>query len=135
MFTAIQYEPESDSDDEEYEDTDEEDLHWRERQRRLLQDSDDEEGEGPSDGGSDSSRGKRRRLDENGNEIADPERVDRNGMPKRLSKKQKSIHQTRIQRYYASGTWYGQSVAGMMYTLATLLRRADNDYLWWVENH
>lgn len=87
-----------------------------------------------SDGGSDSSRGKRRRLDENGNEIADPEgsQVQRRngGLPKRMSKKQKGIHQTRIQRYYASGTWYGQSVAGMMYTLATLLRRADNDYLW-----
>jgi cell division control protein 45 len=126
-----QYEPDTDSDDEEYEDTDDEDLHWRERQRKLLQDSDEEEGgDGYSDGGgSHSSRGKRRRLDENGNEIADDAAGAARG-PKRLSKRQKGIHTTRIQKYYASGTWYGQSVAGMMYTLATLLRRADNDYLW-----
>lgn len=123
-----QYEPDTDSEDE-YEDTDDEDLHWRERQRRLLEDSDESDSDRSEDDGNGSdgsSRGKRRRLDAEGNEVANGE----SKKPKRLSRRKKLLHQTRIQKYYAAGTWYGESVAGQMYTLATVLRRSDNDYLW-----
>jgi cell division control protein 45 len=30
-----------------------------------------------------------------------------------------------------SGTWYGQSAAGIVYILATALERVDNDLLWY----
>jgi cell division control protein 45 len=130
-----QYEPESDS-EEEYEDTDDEDLNWRARQRKLLADSDDESSSSHSgdenDPDSDSSRGKRRRLDENGNEIANGPTDPKHRLPKRMSRRKKQLHINRIKKYYAAGTSYGQSVAGQVYVLATLLRRADNDYLWCV---
>ena len=118
-------------------------------------DEDDEEnGDGSEDdegrSTSSSSRGKRRRLDEDGNEVESggensrpnrkitngkkskkkKKRLQEDGQPKRLSRRRKQLHQTRIQKYYASGTWYGQSVSGQLYILATLLRRSDNDYLW-----
>lgn len=63
-------------------------------------------------------------MDEDGNEM--PQKA------KRLSKRKKQLYQNRIQRYYAAGTSYGHSVACQMYTLATLLRRTDNDHLWWI---
>lgn len=108
-------------------------MRWRERQRRLLADSDDEDGSGS---GSETSRGKRRRLDEDGNEIDDSGHLSSNGINgkggkhKPMSKRQKQLYNNRIKKHYEAGTWYGQSVAGQMYTLAILMRRADNDYLW-----
>jgi hypothetical protein len=36
----------------------------------------------------------------------------------------------RLGKYYASGTWHGQSAASTIYVLATILERVDNDFLW-----
>ena len=35
-----------------------------------------------------------------------------------------------IQQYYQSGSFYGMSVANMIYTLASQLGRSCNDFLW-----
>lgn len=124
MFSLLrqtQYEPESDSEDE-AEDSEDEDLRWRERQRRMLEDSEDEDGE-RSDGSSSSSRDKRRRVDEVGNEIM-------YNKPKRLPREKKLKFQNKIRKYYAAGTWHGQSIAGQLYVLASEVRREDNDLLW-----
>lgn len=34
------------------------------------------------------------------------------------------------QKHYNGGIWHGQSASGIVYVLATLLERADNDLLW-----
>lgn len=40
------------------------------------------------------------------------------------------FHQQRINKYYTSGTSYGQGAACTIYILATQLERVDNDLLW-----
>ena len=52
------------------------------------------------------------------------------GQPKRLTRNARDAHYDRIDRYYASGTSWGMSVAQSIYLLATVLERADNDLLW-----
>lgn len=41
----------------------------------------------------------------------------------------------RLEKYYMSGTWYGQSASGTVYILATALERVDTDLLWCVLNN
>ena len=36
----------------------------------------------------------------------------------------------RLEKYYSSGSWHGQSAASTIYILATILERVDNDFLW-----
>ena len=40
------------------------------------------------------------------------------------------LHIQKVDKYYVAGTWHGQSAAGTVYILATLLERVDNDFLW-----
>ena len=51
-------------------------------------------------------------------------------MARREARKQRMINERIIEKHYTSGTWYGQSVAGTIYVLATLLERVDNQMLW-----
>lgn len=48
-----------------------------------------------------------------------------------MSRKERKQHRSKLDRYHRAGTFYGQSVAGQMYILATLLQRTDNDTLWY----
>ena len=50
-------------------------------------------------------------------------------MPKAI----KNAHYTRLQKYYEAGTHHGMSAAQTIYLLATVLERADNDLLWYVD--
>ena len=98
-----QYEPESDSDDS---DADSDgDL-----PRRRRADSDDED---------EDRANKRRRLDGEGGSD-----------PQRMSRKQRRTLNARINKYYNSGTYHGQSIANLVFLLATMLDRVDNDILW-----
>ncbi|KAH9180579.1 CDC45-like protein [Lactarius sanguifluus] len=62
------------------------------------------------------SRGKRRRVDD--------------GRHPRVSREQRDQYYALLDKYYMSGTSYGQSAAGIVYILATILERVDNDLLW-----
>ncbi|KDR81482.1 hypothetical protein GALMADRAFT_89457 [Galerina marginata CBS 339.88] len=48
----------------------------------------------------------------------------------RISPEEYEGYQKRLHRYYSTGTSHGQSAASTIYILATLLGRADNDFLW-----
>ncbi|KAA8914495.1 CDC45 family [Sphaerosporella brunnea] len=39
-------------------------------------------------------------------------------------------HESTIQKYYSQGTWYGEPVSSLLYSLAADLGREDNDILW-----
>lgn len=47
-----------------------------------------------------------------------------------MSRDQRDSYDARIAKHYNSGTHYGQSTAGTIYILATVLERVDNDLLW-----
>jgi len=112
--------------------------------KRRVADSDDEELD--SDGEPRRKGKKRQRFDEDGNAIDDVSLLlctllssglyscmqEEEGQPKRLSRKERKQHKSKLDRYHRAGTFYGQSVAGQMYILATLLQRTDNDALWYV---
>ncbi|KAI0065481.1 CDC45-like protein [Artomyces pyxidatus] len=109
-WETLAYEPEPDSD----EDSEEEDL-------PEDQEEDDEYEAGSASGkrrslGEGRSPGKRRRLD-----------ADR---PPRISREQRDQYHARLDKHYLSGTWFGQSAAGTVYILATVLERVDNNLLW-----
>lgn len=44
------------------------------------------------------------------------------------------MHRARLDKYERAGYSYGQSTAGMVYILATVLERVDNDFLWSVRH-
>ena len=48
-----------------------------------------------------------------------------------MSREQRDQYYALLDKYYMSGTWYGQSAAGIVYILATTLERVDNDLLWY----
>jgi len=52
--------------------------------------------------------------------------------PPRASREQRDEYFALLDKYYMSGTWCGQSAAGIVYILATALERVDNDLLWYV---
>ncbi|KAK2467021.1 hypothetical protein APHAL10511_001279 [Amanita phalloides] len=111
-WEALQFEPEPDSDDGGESD---EDL--------LAEDDDNDDGEYSGSGrkrksgsGDDSRGSKKQRLSE---------------MPsKHMSQEERDEHLQRLDKYYMSGTYYGQSASGTIYILATVLERTDNDLLW-----
>lgn len=39
-------------------------------------------------------------------------------------------HQSVLKEYYAQGSWYGEPISGLLYSLASDLGREDNDLLW-----
>jgi cell division control protein 45 len=45
---------------------------------------------------------------------------------------ERDLHASRLEKYYMSGTWHGQSASSTMYILATALERVDNELLWLV---
>ncbi|KAJ3158100.1 hypothetical protein HDU86_003052 [Geranomyces michiganensis] len=45
-------------------------------------------------------------------------------------RRRRKDHQRAIAEYYAEGAYYGLSVTGMWYTVASQLGRASNDFLW-----
>jgi cell division control protein 45 len=47
-----------------------------------------------------------------------------------MLKEDRDEHLQRMDKYYMSGTYYGQSASGAIYILATVLERTDNDLLW-----
>jgi cell division control protein 45 len=47
-----------------------------------------------------------------------------------MTRDERDLYAARLQKHYMTGTWYGQSAAGTMYILATVLERVDNDLLW-----
>lgn len=49
---------------------------------------------------------------------------------KRVSREQKDVYRAILTRYYHRGTGLGMSVAGMIFTLAEALGRAENEGLW-----
>ncbi|XP_006458240.1 hypothetical protein AGABI2DRAFT_199684 [Agaricus bisporus var. bisporus H97] len=110
-WEALEYEPLPDSDDE-YSDEE-------------YEDHDSDEQEENSDPENSRKRGmsteprsrKRRRLDDD-------------NQPQRMSREDHDQHVARLNKYYLGGTWYGQSVSSTIYTLATLMERVDNDFLW-----
>lgn len=123
-----------------------------------LQEASDSELDEDKDepGGSPSSRAKRRRMQttadsEVGHECSNsesegligvqfttaPSNMHR-GRQKRLSKsprkkvsrEQKNVYRAILSRYYNRGTGLGMSVAGIMFVLAEVLGRAENEGLW-----
>jgi len=48
-----------------------------------------------------------------------------------MSREQRDLHSARLEKHYMAGTWYGQSAAGTIYILATVLERIDNELLWY----
>lgn len=48
-----------------------------------------------------------------------------------MSREQRDQYLVLLDKYYMSGTWYGQSAAGIVYILATTLERVDNELLWY----
>ena len=48
-----------------------------------------------------------------------------------MSGEERDQYYASLDKYYMSGTWYGQSAAGIVYLLATALERVDNDLLWY----
>ena len=52
-----------------------------------------------------------------------------------MSLDEREEHLRQLDKYYMSGTSYGQSASGTIYVLASALERADNDLLWYVDCH
>lgn len=119
-------------DDEEDYDLDEEDA----------DNSDDEyDGEGRSSGkrqslgdGDSTSRAKRRRVDREVRSLVScSEHPCPKIVPQSRRKRRDEYHEyhDRVGKHYG-GTHHGQSAAGIIYILATVLERVDNDLLWCV---
>ncbi|KAI0256730.1 CDC45-like protein [Lactifluus subvellereus] len=86
--------------------------------------------EDSADEGSQSPSRKRRSLSDGGRSGSKRRRMDDDQRPPRVSKEQRDQYYALLDKYYMSGTWYGQSAAGIVYILATALERVDNDLLW-----
>ncbi|KXN90547.1 Protein TSD2 [Leucoagaricus sp. SymC.cos] len=113
-WEALEYEPLPDSDDEYSGESDEEESDGLEYEGDS-ETEDSRKRRHPRE----PRRGKRRRLNE-----------DDNNAPQQMTREEHDYHVARLNKYYLGGTWYGQSVSSTMYTLATILERIDNDFLW-----
>lgn len=49
-----------------------------------------------------------------------------------MTREEHQRHFARVHKYYNMGSYHGQSAAGTIYILATVLERVDNDLLWCV---
>ncbi|TBU65661.1 CDC45-like protein [Dichomitus squalens] len=117
-WETLTYAPEEDSD---------EDSDFDSEEEEAEEDEDDDQ-EGYDDGQSSASQPRKRKsLEEGGRRRGKRRRVDE---PARLSREERAQHESRLIKYYRSGTWHGQSAAGTMYLLATVLERVDPDLLW-----
>ncbi|KAJ7837015.1 CDC45-like protein [Mycena olivaceomarginata] len=114
-WEALTYEPLPDSDD------DNSDSDSEEERPRDDDDDDDEEYE--------QNAGKRRSLGEGDRTREKRQRVDKE-RPRRMTRDEHEMYSARLEKHYMAGTWHGQSAAGAIYVLATVLERVDNELLW-----
>jgi cell division control protein 45 len=49
---------------------------------------------------------------------------------RRKARRIRRKHEDTVERYYAQGTWYGEPISSLLYSLAADLGREDNDILW-----
>ncbi|KAI0082764.1 CDC45-like protein [Panus rudis PR-1116 ss-1] len=115
-WEVLTYEPEPDSD---------EDSDLDDPEEEPTEDEDEDEY------GANTPSGKRRSLGDGGRSSPKRRRLDR---PKRISREERDRYAAKLEKYYMSGTWYGQSASGTMYILATAIERVDNDLLWRVSS-
>ncbi|KAI0302062.1 CDC45 family [Russula brevipes] len=116
---------------------DEERRAWETLNNDPEPDSDESSDDGSSEDMPEDSAGegvqspsrKRRSLDDGGKSPIKRKRFDDDRRP-RVSREQRDKYYALLDKYYMSGTWYGQSAAGIVYLLATALERVDNDLLW-----
>ncbi|KZV71906.1 CDC45-like protein [Peniophora sp. CONT] len=111
---------------EDYDPSDEEDD--------LLDEEEDEEEEEEEEDREDDEDGmgsptRKRRARGSPNRARKRRRPDkeRAGLPTR---DEMDMHRARLDKYERAGYSYGQSTAGTVYILATMLERVDNDFLW-----
>ncbi|KAJ7445701.1 CDC45-like protein [Mycena galericulata] len=114
-WEALTYEPLPDSDDENS-DSDSEGEPERDEENEDDEDYEQRSGKRRSLGDGDRAAGKRQRVDKE--------------RPQRMTRDQHEIYSARLEKHYMAGTWHGQSAAGTIYILATVLERVDNDLLW-----
>lgn len=50
--------------------------------------------------------------------------------PNRLTQDEREFYASVVEKYYMEGTFYGQAASSIVYILATVLTRTDNDLLW-----
>ncbi|KAI0273656.1 CDC45-like protein [Gloeopeniophorella convolvens] len=113
-WVTLAYEPEPDSDESSDDD--------------LPEDMSEGSGGEDEDGDGSPSR-KRRSVGEGSKTPSKRRRLEPDRRP-RVSREERDQHHARLDKHYMSGTWSGQSVAGIVYLLATALERVDNDLLW-----
>ncbi|KAH7107552.1 CDC45-like protein [Auriculariales sp. MPI-PUGE-AT-0066] len=121
-FETLMAHPE-DSDEDSDSDTERDQEMAEDEEGSVLVGDSDDEGSATSSGkrrrtGGDrpSPRGKRRRISEE--------------HPQRLSRDERDMHSERLEKHYSMGTWHGQATSGVVYALAVMLDRVDNDILW-----
>ncbi|KAF9001890.1 CDC45 family [Cyathus striatus] len=114
-WEALQYEPEtfdSDNSDDSEHDYEEDDVNPNDDSDG--DESDDEPKKRKSTSRDDRNSRKRRRIND----------------AHRMPREERLRFSQRLAKHYMSGVWHGQSVSGVVYVLATILERADNDFLW-----
>ncbi|KAJ7197149.1 CDC45-like protein [Mycena pura] len=114
-WEALTYEPLPGSDDESDSEEEAEDVD-------PPEDDDDDEYE--------HTGGKRRSLGDGDRSAGKRQRVNGEDRPRRMTRDEHEMYSVRLEKYYMAGTWHGQSAAGTMYILATVLERVDNELLW-----
>ncbi|PLW12284.1 hypothetical protein PCANC_08198 [Puccinia coronata f. sp. avenae] len=119
-FEAIRFMPDSDSENSD-EDSSEDELGMGYGRRDDDDDEDDEDEQSDEDEspGSDQERSDKRKK-----------RKKKSRKPAGLTKRERHRFRARLQKYYDSGTYFGQSVACQIYLLVTLKSAEDNELLW-----
>ncbi|KAG5645924.1 hypothetical protein DXG03_005071 [Asterophora parasitica] len=119
-FEVVTFEPDYVSDDEDDDDTDPVSA----TEDEAEDDNDNEYGD------RDVASGKRRSIGHGDSKPVKRRRTSRD-RPKRMTRDEYERHQDRVAKYYMQGSFHGQSAAGTVYILATVLERVDNDLLWY----
>lgn len=129
-WEALMFEPEPDSDEED-DSEDEPEFDEDEDQEDDYEESGSPSGKRRSLGDGD-RKGKRRKVDEDVSvtTFSPYSNADTLQRPQRMSRDERDAHSSRLEKHYMAGTWYGQSAAGTIYILATVLERVDNELLW-----
>ncbi|KAJ7090295.1 CDC45-like protein [Mycena belliarum] len=114
---------------------------WEALTYEPLPDSEEDDSESESDGEGEPARGdedeeeyeqssgKRRSLGDGDRIAGKRQRIDKE-RPRRMTRDEHDMHSARLEKHYMAGTWHGQSAAGTIYILATVLERVDNELLW-----
>ncbi|KZT42017.1 cell division control protein 45 [Sistotremastrum suecicum HHB10207 ss-3] len=125
-WESILYDPEPDS---ESDDSDDDLL--------ISDDEGDDEEEEEDDDDSSSQVGQKRKSNSSQDEPSPKRRRKEERAQARAKRKEKQeareareLHEKIINKHYSVGTWYGQAASGIVYALATVLERIDNEILW-----